>query len=414
MAEQILLSNLIAPAFYGVHWDIADERHTYYDLYGGRGSTKSSFVSLEIILGMMQDPVANAIAFRKVGSTISTSVFGQLQWAIDSLGVTELWKCTTSPHRMVYTPTGQTILFRGLDSPRKLKSVKVSRGYLKYLWLEELDEYAGEAEIRSVQQSVLRGGDKYVVFKTFNPPISRTNWANQYVLTPRESALRHKSCYLDVPREWLGEQFYDDADALKATNPRAYEHEYLGVPTGTGGEVFENLEIREITDAEIGTFDYTYMGLDFGWYPDPAHWCKLCYNPAQDVIYIYDELRVNKTSNKDLWDMLVMLKGVTGSDLIMADSAEPKSIADLKDYGALCRGVEKGPDSVKYSMHWLQAKKKIVIDPVRCPETAREFSNYEYERTPDDEVISAYPDADNHSIDSVRYALNPVWRRKGQ
>lgn len=188
---------------------------------------------LMIVLGMMQDPCANAIAFRKVGSTISTSVFSQLQWAVDMLGVTELWKCTTSPHRMIYTPTGQTILFRGLDSSRKLKSIKVSRGYLKYLWLEELDEYAGEAEIRSVQQSVLRGGDKYVVFKTFNPPISRTNWANQYVQTPRESALRHKSCYLDVPREWLGEQFFDDAEALKQSNPKAYEHEYLGVPTGS-------------------------------------------------------------------------------------------------------------------------------------------------------------------------------------
>ena len=414
MAEQIRLSDLIAPPFYDVYWDIQEERHTYYDLYGGRGSTKSSFAALMIVLGMMQDPCANAIAFRKVGSTISTSVFSQLQWAVDMLGVSELWKSTTSPHRMIYTPTGQTILFRGLDSSRKLKSIKVSRGYLKYLWLEELDEYAGEAEIRSVQQSVLRGGDKYVVFKTFNPPISRTNWANQYVQTPRESALRHKSCYLDVPREWLGDQFFDDAEALKQSNPKAYEHEYLGVPTGTGGEVFENLEIREIPDSEIATFGYLYQGLDFGWYPDPAHWVKLCYNPAQQAIYIFDELRVNKTSNRDLWDMLVTLKGVTGSDLIMADSAEPKSIADLKDYGALCRGAEKGPDSVKYSMKWLQGKKKIVIDPARCPNTAWEFQNYEYERTPDDEVMSAYPDANNHSIDAVRYALNTVWRRKGQ
>ena len=265
-----------------------------------------------------------------------------------------------------------------------------------------------------MQQSVLRGGPKYVVFKSFNPPISQSNWANQYVKTPHRDTLNHFSCYTDVPVEWLGEQFINDAEDLKATNERAYQHEYLGIPTGTGGEVFENLEVREISDSEIRTFDYSYFGLDFGWYPDPAHWTKLCYNPSQRTIYIYDELRVIKTSNRELWEMLKLLKGVTGSDLIMADSAEPKSIADLRDYGSLCRGVEKGPDSVKYSMKWLQSMRKIVIDPVRCPATAKEFQEYEYERTPKDEIISQYPDANNHSIDAVRYALNPVWRRKGQ
>lgn len=408
------LSNIIGPAFYGLHWDLMDGKHTYYDLYGGRGSAKSSFIGTEIPLGVMNDPQANAIVFRKVGNTIGTSVYEQILWSLEMLGVRHLWKCTTSPYKMTYIPTGQVILFRGLDKAKKMKSLKVARGYIKYLWFEELDEFAGEEEIRSVQQSVLRGGNKFVVFKSFNPPISRSNWANQYVLKPRGGAIRHKSCYLDVPPEWLGQQFFDDAEALREINPRAYEHEYLGNAVGTGGEVFENLDIRAITNDEIDSFDYTYMGLDFGWYPDPAHWVKLCYNPAQLTVYIYDELRVNKTANAELWNLLVMKKGVTGGDLITADSAEPKSIADLKDYGSLCRGAVKGPDSVKYSMKWLQSLKRIVIDPERCPHTAREFSTYEYERTPDGEVMSGYPDADNHSIDAVRYALNPVWRRKGQ
>lgn len=414
LVADVHLSNIIGPAFYGLHWDLMDEKHTYYDLYGGRGSAKSSFIGTEIPLGVMNDPQANAIVFRKVGNTIGTSVYEQILWSLEMLGVRHLWKCTTSPYKMTYIPTGQVILFRGLDKAKKMKSLKVARGYIKYLWFEELDEFAGEEEIRSVQQSVLRGGNKFVVFKSFNPPISRSNWANQYVLKPRRGAIRHKSCYLDVPPEWLGQQFFDDAEALREINPRAYEHEYLGNAVGTGGEVFENLDIRAITNDEIDSFDYTYMGLDFGWYPDPAHWVKLCYNPAQLTVYIYDELRVNKTANAELWNLLVMKKGVTGGDLITADSAEPKSIADLKDYGSLCRGAVKGPDSVKYSMKWLQSLKRIVIDPERCPHTAREFSTYEYERTPDGEVMSGYPDADNHSIDAVRYALNPVWRRKGQ
>ena len=178
--------------------------------------------------------------------------------------------------------------------------------------------------------------------------------------------------------------------------------------------MFDNLVIREITDSEIATFGSIYFGLDFGWYPDPAHWVKCCYNPAQLTLYIFDELRAIKTSNAELWRRLQEEKGMTESDPIIADSAEPKSVSDLRSYGCSCRGAEKGPDSVRYSMKWLQSLKAIVIDPARCPETAREFTHYEYERTADGDVVSGYPDANNHSIDAVRYALNRVWKRKGQ
>ena len=410
----VRLSDIIAPAFYSVHWDIAEGRHTYYDLSGGRGSTKSSFAGEEIVLGMMQDPNANAVVFRKVGNTIGTSVYEQMLWAVEALGVGHLWKGTTSPYKLTYTPTGQVVLFRGLDKEKKLKSIKVSKGYFKFIWFEELDEFAGEEEIRSVQQSVMRGGEKFVVFKTFNPPISKANWANQYVMKPRRDSLRHRSCYLDVPAAWLGQRFFDDADALKETNERAYRHEYLGEAIGAGGEVFENLDIREITDEEISHFDNIFMGIDWGWYPDPYHWSKMHYDAARQTLYIYDEYRANKQSNSVTWTALKMIKGVQDYDLITADSAEPKSVSDYRDYGSNCRGAIKGPDSVKYGMKWLQSLKKIVIDPVRCPATMDEFTKYEYERTKDNEIISGYPDANNHSIDSVRYALERVWRRKGQ
>lgn len=410
----VRLTDLIAPAFYPVYWDVREGNHTYYDLYGGRGSTKSSFISLELVMGIMEDPAANAAVFRKVASTIGTSVFEQVLWAINALGVEELWKTTTNPYKATYKPTGQVILFRGLDKAKKLKSIKVSRGYLKYLWFEELDEFSGEEEIRSVQQSVLRGGPKYVVFKSFNPPISKSNWANKYVLKPHRGAYRHKSCYLDVPRDWLGQQFFDDAEDLKNTNYRAYQHEYLGDAVGTGGEVFDNLEIRAITDAEIASFANIYMGIDWGWFPDPYHWGKMNYDAARRTLYIYDEMRCWKTSNAETWNRLVMQHGVTSQDLITADSAEKKSVGDYRDYGSLCRPAIKGPDSVRYGMKWLQSLVKIVIDPYRCPYTAQEFTEYEYERTDDDEIISSYPDANNHSIDMTRYAMERVYKRKGQ
>lgn len=408
------LTDIIAPAFYPVFWDIQQGKHTYYDLYGGRGSTKSSFVAAGIVLGIMQDPKANAIVFRKVASTISTSVYEQVLWAIDVLGVSAYWRCTSSPLKMTYIPTGQVVVFRGLDKAGKLKSLKVANGYFKFLWFEELDEFSGEEEIRSVQQSVLRGGEKYVVFKTFNPPISVSNWANQHVAVPAQSTLRHKSCYLDVPCDWLGQQFFNDADELKRVNPRAYEHEYLGNPVGTGGEVFDNLVIDELPDEQVSAFDKIYMGIDWGWYPDPFHWSKMHYDAARRRLYIYDEYRANKMSNRETWDALQSLKGVTTDDIITADSAEPKSVSDYRAYGAKCRAAIKGADSVRYGIKWLQSLTAIYIDPKRCPETAREFSAYEYERTKDGEVMSSFPDADNHSIDSVRYATERIWRKKGQ
>lgn len=412
-AQGVRLSSLIAPAFYSVHWDILGGKHTYYDLFGGRGSTKSSFISVEIVSGVMDDPAANAAIFRKVGATVGTSVYNQILWAIDALGVSHLWHCTKSPFTCVYKPTGQVILFSGLDDPMKVKSIKVAKGYIKYLWFEELDEFEGQEEIRSVQQSVLRGGSKFIVFKSFNPPISRNNWANEYVLTPRRNSLRHKSCYLDVPADWLGPQFIEDALDLKLTNPRAYEHEYLGNAVGTGGEVFDNLIIRPITDEEISHFDRIYMGIDWGWYPDPYHWGRMQYDANRRLLYIFDEFRANKMSNKATWNYLVMCKGVTGEELITADSAEPKSISDYRDYGAFCRGAVKGPDSVRYGMKWLQSLRGIIIDPDRCPATRKEFTSYEYERTKEGEIISSFPDANNHSIDMTRYAMEPVYRRKG-
>ena len=412
--EQVRLTDCIAPAFYPVHRDIKRGGHVYYDLYGGRGSCKSSFISIEIVHGMMQDPAANAIVFRKVASTIGTSVFEQVLWAIEALGVGHLWKYTKSPYQCTYKPTGQVIMFRGLDYAKKIKSIKVARGYIKYAWFEELDEFSGDEEIRSVQQSVLRGGPQYFVFKSFNPPISQANWANKYVLQPRDGALRHKSCYLDVPPEWLGQQFIDDADDLRRTNYRAYQHEYLGDAVGTGGEVFTNLEIRPITQDEIDSFDNIFMGIDWGYYPDPFHWSKMHFDGDTRTLYIFDELRLWKASTLQQWEAIRDQKGVDGQDLITADASPAQSTGDFRAYGALCRRAIKGPDSRKYSFQWLQSLKAIVIDPVRTPYTRTEFSEYEYERNKDDDVISGYPDGNDHSIDSVRYALERYWKRKGQ
>lgn len=412
---QIRLTDIISPSFYSVHNDIWDEKHTYYDLYGGRGSTKSSFISAEIVLGMMQDPLANAVVFRKYGVTLRESVYEQIAWAIDALGVSEKWEGYTNPMRFVYKPTGQKIVFRGLDKAKKTKSIKVSHGYFKYLWFEELEEYAGQEEIRTVQQSILRGGDKFIVFKSFNPPITNANWANQYVNEPRENALRHKSDYTTVPQDWLGQQFIDDAEHLKSTNPKAYEHEYLGIPVGLGTNIFEFLEIREITDEEIERMDRLYAGVDWGWYPDPYAFILDYYNPKEEKIYLIDENRRQKTPNKDTAKWILEHHKKDFRDMqygIICDSAEPKSVADYRDLGIWnAREAYKPPGSVEYGMKWLQGR-TIVIDPKRTPHALKEITEYEYERDKDGNVLSGYPDHDNHFIDSIRYSLSPVFLRR--
>ena len=396
---------LIAPVFYPVHRDIAKEGHTYYDLYGGRGGLKSSFISLEIIFGMMKDKDANAVIFRKYGVTLRESVYEQILWAIDELGVSHLWETNVSPMQCIYCPTGQKIIFRGLDKAKKTKSIKASHGYFKYLWFEELDEFQGPEEIRTVQQSVLRGGEKFVVFKSFNPPITNANWANQYVNEPHNNSYRHKSSYLDAPPEWLGQQFIDDAEHLKEVNEKAYRHEYLGEPVGTGGAVFEFLEIRTITDEEMRQFDRIYQGIDFGWMPDPMAFIRCSFRPNHEKVYLLDEFVGRKISNEEL---AKEIKRRHYDDYnVFCDSAEPKSVSDLIRAGVPAHSVSKKPGSVEYGMKWLQ-RRTIVIDPARTPCAYKEIIEYEYDRDKDGNFLSGYPDKNNHCVDSLRYALNRI------
>jgi phage terminase large subunit len=156
------------------------------------------------------------------------------------------------------------------------------------------------------------------------------------------------------------------------------------------------------------------MGADWGYYPDPFAWGKMHYDASRHTLYIFDELRMQKAGNRETYNELVNAKGVTAQDLIIADSAEPKSVADWREYGLNARGAEKGPESVKYSMKWLQSLAAIVIDAERCPYTAEEFLSYELEQDKDGNFISEYPDRNNHFIDMTRYATNLIWRRRGQ
>lgn len=412
---RVPLTSLIAPPFYPVHQDMKAGRHAEYWLKGGRGSTKSSFLSVEIILGMIADPEANAIIFRKVGNTLRESVHAQMLWAIDKLGVAQYFREKVSPMEITYTPTGQRVLFRGADDPGRSKSIKLRKGYFKYLWFEELSEFSGMEDIRTIKASAIRGGGQALTLYSYNPPISARNWVNAEALVSRPDRLVHHSDYTQVPAEWLGASFIAEAEALKASNERAYRHVYGGEVTGTGGAVFENVVLRPVTDAEIKTFGATYSGLDHGWYPDPTHFVRCAYAPATRQLIIYDEWRAWKQTSEAMFNHLVNVKGVIPGEEVICDSggAQSKSNGDLRAYGLWATDASKGPGTVDMRIKWLQGLREIVIDPVRCPYTAKEFLEYEYERTRTGEIVAAYPDKDNHGIDAVGYALNRVWLTRG-
>jgi len=356
----------------------------------------------------MKDPQANACALRKVGTYLRDSVYSQILWAIDALGVREEFKATVSPMEIIYKKTGQKIIFRGADNPSKIKSTKFQAGYCKFIWFEECDQFSGMEEVRNINQSLMRGGDRFNVFYSYNPPKSVHSWINSEILMKRKDRMILHTNYRDMPKEWLGKQFILEARHLKRTNLKKYENEYLGLVTGTGGEVFSNVTLRKITDAEIESFEYIKRGLDFGYATDPLHYTVLAYDRKRRKIYIFYEIHERGLKLISLADGIKAEN--INNDPVCADSSEPRSISELFEMGVLARGAKKGPDSVYYGMKFLQDLDEVIIDPEKCPNTAREFRTYEYEKGKDGKFRASFSDRNNHSIDAVRYALEDSMR----
>ena len=403
-----LPAEMLGKAFVDINRQI--QPNIEYVFEGGRGGLKSSFLSLKIVELLKNNPQMHACITRQVAATLKDSVYAQMKWAINILGLVEEFDFKTSPLEIKYKKTGQTIYFRGLDDELKLKSIKPPFGYIGILWKEEKDQMKGEAQERSVNQSVLRGGDESYDFSSYNPPKSKSNWVNRIKLQQNPNRVIHHSHYKDAPPEWLGQKFINDAEHLKEVNPAAYEHEYDGIPNGDGGNVFEYIEAREITDEEIAAMDRIYQGVDYGWYPDQYCFLRTYYDSAREKIYLIDELYVNKWSNAQTGEW-IQKKGYDDY-VFICDSAEPKSINDYRDMGLPARKAVKGPGSVEYGFKFLQTR-TIVIDPKRTPNAYREITEYEYERDKDGNVISGYPDANDHAISALRYAYEPLFNKRG-
>ena len=409
----ISYKDLIAPSFYGLWNDVVNQKYPEIWLAGGRGSTKSSFVSTCIPLLMEMNPRLHCCCFRKFGTNLADSVYSQFEFTINEKlkPIADHWIFKRSPLKIVNSLTGQQILFRGLDDPQKVKSLKAPFGYFGLIWLEELAEFDGIEEVRNVLQSLRRGGHYFQTFCSYNPPETSSNWVNHEASIPQivDGKLYryvHHSDYRTVPRDWLGDDFFKSAELLRTTNERAFRHEYLGEVTGNGGAVFPNVVPLEMSDEMISHFDSRRFGLDFGFALDPLHYSASHYDKKHRDLYIWDEINELNCTNIALAEMLKAKKDDIGFNYIMCDAAEPKSIAELEGLGVNVLPAQKGPDSRRFSYRFLQSLAHIYIDPRRCPKTYKAFVQCEYLKNKAGEFISRYPEnGGDDPIDSVRYAL---------
>lgn len=410
MPEAIRLENIIAPVFHNIHCSIRENEYSSYWLNGGRGSTKSSFAAIETILGIISDPNANALVVRKVGDTIRTSVLTTLLWAIDRLGASHLFKHTKAPAEITYIPTGQKIIMKGLDDPLKLKSIKVTKGYFKILWFEELAEFDGMEEIRNVEQSVLRGGDKFIEICTYNPPNDPNSWVNKESLMPVDDRHVHTSSYLDVPSHWLGDKFLRDAETLKKNDRLKYDHEYMGLPVGRAEQIifhgkWEEMDFNTPQTQELYQSRFFY-GADWGFANDPTALTRsfiIQENGGTDLYIDYETggVGIEIEELPQLFNSMPDIKRWQ----VYADCARPETISFMANKGYRISAAPKWSGSVEDGVEYIRSFRRIYIHP-RCKNTIEEFRKYSYKVDKNtQEILPVIIDKHNHYIDSIRYSL---------
>ena len=408
-----------------VYYDLFVPFYNNYVSEGGiinHNSTKSTFCADTILLRLEQsrrealalkakgDPdwmkyLTHAACFRKVGGTLADSCFAQFEWCCNQLGLKDKYLFKKTPLSIERIGTHQRIYFRGLDDPMKARSLRSSMGYIRDLWFEELSEFDGIAEIQDVTRSVQRGGKEFMTFYSYNPPETSSNWVN-FALAQLEEEdptfRQYKSDYRSVPRDWLGDKFFRDAEILRRLNERSYRHVYLGEITGNGGTVFPNVRKVRISDDEIKRFDNILWGADFG-LRDPTVLVGCQYDAGMRRLIIFDEVYQSDMTLDEI--LLQFSTHHFGYEYIRGDSAAAQLIVSLRAKGLPILPCEKGNGSILNQIKFLQSLTEICIDPKRCPNTYREFVNYEYVKNKMGQFTGALPDIDNHAVDATRYSI---------
>lgn len=394
---------------YGAFWRF---KGRYKAVKGGRASKKSSTQALKAIIEIVENPTVNWLVVRKVERTLRDSCFAQLKWAIHRLQLDRYFKCSTSPLEITYVPTGQKILFRGLDDPLKVTSITVEVGSLCRLWVEEAYEITSEEAFDRLDESIrgqLPDGMYHQVVLTFNPWSDRHWLKKRFFDDPSENVLA-------ITTNYLCNEFLSDSDLVlfeeMKKNPRRYRTAGLGEWGIVEGLVFENWEEQAFDVNEVSKRPNvkSAFGMDFGYVNDPsALFCGLVDTVAREI-YVFDEMYEKGMSNEDILSKVTEMG--YAKERIKADSAEPKSISYLRKAGLRnIRAAKKGPDSIRAGISLIQDY-KIIVHP-RCVNFLTEISNYTWDKDKFDNMINKPIDDFNHLMDAMRYVMEEFDGRKG-
>lgn len=414
MPEEVVVDTgkLVLPSFYDFWRACRNSAYTFLVCKGGRDSAKSTHIAIRLVFDLMDLPI-NIMCMRKVGNTIEKSIYEQIKKAIFLMGLESEFVFLKSPMTIKYKARGNYFFFMGGDNTDKTKSIVTSEFPITKLWIEEVSEFKTEEELETVINSILRetlpDGMTYQIFFSYNPPKRKQHWLNKKFETQflPENTFVHHSYYYN--NNFLSAQALEVIENTRLTNVHKYNWMYLGSPTGGGIVPFDNLTFRKITDEEIKSFDNYRQGLDWGYATDPLAFVRLHYDKTRRKIYFTNEIYGVKISNREIAQGI--LRNGFHKTLTLADSAEPKSIAEVKEFGVRIQGAKKGKDSVEYGEKWLDDLDEIIIDPKRTPNVAREFEGIDYMVDRDGNQMPRLVDKDNHSIDSTRYSLSDDMKR---
>lgn len=395
--NEIFLPDIVGKG-YGTYWNY---KGRYRVCKGSRASKKSTTTAMNLIYRIMEYPESNALVVRKTYRTLLDSCFAQLKWAVNRLGVKDYFDFKLSPLEIIYKPTGQKILFRGLDDPLKVTSVTVDVGSLCFLWIEEAYEIMSESDFdmldESIRGEVPKGHFKQITL-TFNPWNERHWIKGRFFDKLDKDVLAITTNY--TCNEWLDRSDLNVFERMKENNPRRYQVAGLGNWGIVDGLIYENFEERQFTLEDVKDYK-TVAGLDFGYTNDPTAFFIGFLDKKDSILYVWDEMYSKGFSNKKIYENIKNMG--YSKEKITGDSAEPKSIDELKGYGLRIKGAKKGKDSILNGIQWIQDL-KIIIHP-RCNNFLTEISNYQWDKDKFGKALNRPIDDFNHLLDAMRYAL---------
>lgn len=384
-------------------------RVRYLVVKGSRASKKSKTTAIRFIYNLMKYDKSNLLVIRKTYRTLKDSCWTDLKWATQRLEVADKWDFKLSPLEATYLPTGQKILFRGLDDPLKVTSITVEYGYLCWAWLEEAYEVMDESDFDVIDESI-RGEIPLNLWKqwviTFNP------WNDRHWLKSRFFDAKDDPDILALTtnykcNEWLDKSDLGLFERMKKNNPRRYQVAGLGQWGVVEGLIYENYEPRKFELKDIKDC-VTVCGLDFGYTNDPTAFFMGFYDESNKELYVWDEFYEKGLTNRKIYQRITSMG--YGKEKIIADSAEPKSIDELREFGLRVRGAKKGRDSINNGVQFIQDL-KIIIHP-RCVNFMTEISNYVWDKDKFGKTLNQPVDDFNHLMDAMRYAVEPLHKKK--